>query len=217
MAASTGSTRLSVAASPPTIKTSSPFSAPHVPPVTGASRYSTPRAAASAAIRFARTTDTVLESTSTLPRRNASRAPPPHSTASSAAGSLTMVIKISACAAASRALDATFAPDFANSSVLLLVRFHMTTGNSAFSKIQRHGPSHQPQPDKPNHRFRHFLPPIVRVACSLRDRRPAPAIPFDSQPAQSNAAKLPPAAIIVRSSSILGRQAYPGAPPPLFS
>ena len=59
----------SVAASPPTMKTSSPFSAPHVPPVTGASSDSTPRSAHAAAIRRSSAGETVLESISTLPRR----------------------------------------------------------------------------------------------------------------------------------------------------
>ncbi len=57
------------------MKTSSPFSAPHVPPVTGASRKSTPRSAHAAATRRASSGDTVLESISVLPARNPPSAP----------------------------------------------------------------------------------------------------------------------------------------------
>jgi hypothetical protein len=51
------------------MKTSSPFCAPQVPPVTGASRKSTPRSAQAAATFRARSGETVLESISVAPWR----------------------------------------------------------------------------------------------------------------------------------------------------
>ena len=129
------------------MKTSSPFSAPQVPPVTGASRKSMPRSAHRAASRRASSGETVLESMNRLPRFSASSAPcAPNITSSSAGGSLTMVISTSTCAASSRGFAASFAPSRTRSSAFDFVRFHTTSGNPAFSKLRPMGLPISPSP-----------------------------------------------------------------------
>src|SRR5258708_22533324 len=93
-----GSTAFSVSASPPTMKTTSPFLAPQSPPVTGASRKRTLHSAQAEAIFLASAGDTVLESMYVLPGFRPASAPEslpfvPQRTPSSAGGSLTMVIR----------------------------------------------------------------------------------------------------------------------------
>src|ERR1700687_1513726 len=128
-----GSAAFSVSASPPTMKINSPFFAPQSPPVTGASRKRTPRSAQAAAIFRASTGDTVLESIYVLPDFNPASAPAslplsPHSTPSSAGGSLTIVSSTSQDAAASFGDPASAPPASTNSLARDAVRFHTVSG-----------------------------------------------------------------------------------------
>src|SRR3990172_7958332 len=136
------------------MKTSAPFSAPQVPPVTGASRNLTPRSAQAAATRRASTGDTVLESTSTLPRRRSPTAPcSPHRICSSAGGSLTMVMSTSAAAAASRGEAAASAPCATNGPTRDAVRFHTVTAKPAFRRLAAIGRPIKPNPMNPTAGF----------------------------------------------------------------
>src|SRR6185312_10474412 len=158
MASSAGFTRSYTALSPPIMNTSSPFSAPQVPPVTGASRKSTPRSLQAPASFRASSGDTVLESTSTLPFRRAANAPSLKRTSSTAGGSLTIVIKTSLRSATSRGFAASFAPPRTKSSALEAVRFQMVRGNPAFNRFWAIGFPIRPSPIKPIDIFIVHLP-----------------------------------------------------------
>src|ERR1700689_3606568 len=94
-----------------------------------------------------------------LPRRNPSIAPcAPHSTSSSAGGSLTIVISTSAAAAVSRGFPANFAPSLTSSSARAAVRFHTTSGNPACSKLRPIGLPITPNPINPTVGFIFRLP-----------------------------------------------------------
>src|SRR5579871_4214987 len=109
-----------------------------------------PFSAQAAAVFRASSGETVLESISAAPFFNAPITPfLPHSTSSSAGGSLTMVISTSACAAASAGFAARFAPAATRSSAFEAVRFHTTSGNPAFSRFMPIGLPIRPSPINP--------------------------------------------------------------------
>src|SRR5947199_6056205 len=145
-----GSTSLSAPASPPIMKSSSPFFAPQSPPVTGASRKCTPRSAQAAAILRASAGQTVLEAAYVLPRFSACKAPfELHKTSSSAGGSLTMVRRKSEAAATSCGDFASFAPAATSSSAREAVRFHTEREYPALMRFMPMGRPIKPSPINP--------------------------------------------------------------------
>src|SRR5215475_4134916 len=77
----------------------------------------------------------------------------PHSTSSSAGGSLTIVISTSASLAASFGDFASFAPAATNSSARDAVRFHTITACPAFTKFIAIGRPIRPSPINPIYAF----------------------------------------------------------------
>src|SRR4029077_4207388 len=153
-----GSTAFNVSASPPTMKTNSPFFAPQSPPVTGASRKGTLRSAQAEAIFLASAGDTVLESMYVLPGFIPASAPAslplvPQSTPSSAGGSLTIVIRTCEAAATSFGDFASLAPSPTNSFARLAVRFQTVRGKPAFNKFVPIGWPIKPRASKPTFVF----------------------------------------------------------------
>src|SRR4029077_8951517 len=149
-----GSKAFTVSASPPTMKTNSPFFAPQSPPVTGASRKRTLRSAQAEAIFLASAGETVLESMYVLPGFRPASTPEslpfvPQSTASRAGGSLPMVIRTSDAAATSLGDVTSVAPSATSSFAREVVRFQTVRGNPAFNKFMPMGWPIKPRPIRP--------------------------------------------------------------------
>ena len=124
-ASSTSRTRAKSAASPPTITVSVAASAPDVPPLTGASRKCTPRAASTVASRRDVAGSPEVQSTNTVFAAIASRSPSAAVTTCSTSRELgRQVITTSASCAASAGVAATRQPcAFAKASAFSAVRF----------------------------------------------------------------------------------------------
>src|SRR5690606_5074818 len=151
-----GLTRSSASASPPTITDSVPFSAPSLPPETGASSMATPRAASSPARRRVAAGATVLMSTSTLPGSRPWTAPSsPTTTASRSGVSDTIVKTTSRPTAHSRGVAARAAPAAASGSSRSRVRLWTVTSCPAASRRLAMGAPIVPRPTKPTR----MLPP----------------------------------------------------------
>ena len=135
--------------SPPIMKVSSPFSAPCLLPVTGASSILAPLPARWQANLRLTVGLMVLESISTAPSRMPSMMPPlPSTTSSIAAVSLTMVQIIPASRAASAGLPATRAPACARAFVFPGVRLKTVTLYPAFTRFSAMGWPIIPRPIK---------------------------------------------------------------------
>src|SRR5215469_17422569 len=149
-----GSASLSVAASPPIMKTRFPSRAPQSPPVTGASRKRTFCFWQADEIFLTNEGEIVLETMYKLPDFKAASAPSfgsseAHRTDSRAGGSLTMVISTSLAAATSRGDLATVAPAESSFSAREVVRFQTVKRCPAFNKFMAIGRPIRPKPMKP--------------------------------------------------------------------
>jgi hypothetical protein len=112
--------RAKPSALPPHITVSVPFTAPRLPPDTGASTKSNPRPAAAAASSRAMSAEAVVWSTKTVPRRMPSKAPSaPRVTARRSASLPTQANTMSASAAASRGVCAARPPNSRTQSAAL--------------------------------------------------------------------------------------------------
>src|SRR5688572_23185561 len=147
IAASTGRTRSSAAASPPTRNCNSPLAACVLLPVTGASIATQLFAAACLANSANQIGDSVLHSISIAPRGTRSSAPfAPAHTDHDAASSATMLTTTSASAAASAGEAATVAPRSRNGSVLAGDRFQTASGKPASASRRAMPPPITPRP-----------------------------------------------------------------------
>src|SRR5437667_6657610 len=166
--------------SPPIMNVSSPFSAPCLLPVTGASSQAAPFPALRQASLRLTLGLIVLESITMAPARRVSRIPPlPVTTSSTAAVSLTMIMTTSAWRAASAGLATTVAPAFSRASALLRVRLNVVTLCPVLTRFRAMGWPMMPRPTKPmDCAMRYLLKgsgPVAPPSRRLSLRRPASA------------------------------------------
>src|SRR4051812_11912003 len=142
----TGAARSKSAGSPPTMMASVPFSAPTVPPETGASSCATPRSASRAAWSRASRGWIDAMSMNSVPRCIASAAPWRNSTSSITGPFSSMHTTISAPRTASAGLPCTCAPKAASGSALARLRFQACTACPAAHRRRAMGKPMRPVP-----------------------------------------------------------------------
>ena len=148
--ASTGRARSSTTGSPPTITVSVPFSAPATPPLTGASRKSTPAAARRAAIRREPAGSPEVQSTTTDPFVRPAISPSSPSRIDSTSADVGKQVTTTVAPVAASLGDAaarTLAPaDAANAAAFAPVRFQTASSISGLTRCRAIGVPIAPRP-----------------------------------------------------------------------
>src|SRR5215472_7669288 len=135
---------------PPAMMDSVPASAPGGPPLTGASRHSTPPAAAAAPRRRVTSGDIVDMSIQVVPgAAPASRPCSPATTASTSGLSVTIVMTMSERSAASAGVAACSAPSATSGAAFAAVRLWTVSRKPALSTLRAIGRPMSPSPTNP--------------------------------------------------------------------
>ncbi len=170
---SSGRTRSSAVASPPTMMDSDALMAPISPPLTGASSISAPRALASAAISRAVAGAMVLMSTMTMPGRSWSNTPcGPASTCRTSGESGTIVITTSVRAATSAGVAASVAPAWTSASTGARLRLCTTSEKPPLMRLSAMGRPMRPRPMNPTRSGISFLHKRKGASVPQIDRSP---------------------------------------------